>query len=139
MKIGFSFGTCLASIVRNEVEYNDVLCIIAGTYMNDETDVIEVTQQYMNRELHGLSYHTCIDMALRLFRGGKVLEPRANNIQPMQIPREYVWMDLFPTATLEVPISVRTAWDSYRVLLQISKSLPSENHKIKIGARNVNA
>ena len=42
MKIGFSFGRCLGSIVRGEVSIDDVLVIIARTHMPKEEHVQEV-------------------------------------------------------------------------------------------------
>jgi hypothetical protein len=51
MKIGFSFGRCLGSIVRGEVAFDDVLCLIARTRMETEAQVRGVVEVYMHR--HG--------------------------------------------------------------------------------------
>lgn len=131
MKIGFSFGRCLGSIVRGEVAFEDVLCIIARTRMETDEHVRGVVGQYMYRRgyLEGLDQPICEDVALRLFNSGKILEPRANGISPMSVPRDYIWMDLFPTAA-DGPESdaVRTAWDQYRMLLQLTEQLPEEDY-----------
>ena len=131
MKIGFSFGRCLGSIVRGEVEFDDVLCIIARTRMDTDEHVLGVVREYMYRRgyLLGLDQTTCEDMALRLFNSGKILEPRANCISPMQVPQDYIWMDLFPTAA-DGPASdgVRNAWDQYRMLLQLTEQLPEDDY-----------
>lgn len=131
MKIGFSFGRCLGSIVRGEVAFDDVLCIIARTRMDTEEHVRGVVREYMDRRgyLLGLDQSTCEDMALRLFNQGKILEPRANRINPMQVPQDYIWMDLFPTAA-DGPASdaVRNAWGQYRMLLQLTEQLPEDDY-----------
>lgn len=131
MKIGFSFGRCLGSIVRGEVAFEDVLCIIARTRMETDEHVCGVVREYMYRRgyLLGLDQSACEDMALRLFNSGKILEPRANRINPMQVPQDYIWMDLFPTAA-DGPASdgVRNAWEQYRMLLQLTEQLPEDDY-----------
>ena len=131
MKIGFSFGRCLGSIVRGEVAFEDVLCIIARTRMETDDHVRGVVGEYMHRRgyLLGLDRPICEDMALRLFNSGKILEPRANRISPMQVPQDYIWMDLFPTAVDGADsVAVRTAWDQYRMLLQLTEQLPEDGY-----------
>jgi hypothetical protein len=131
MKIGFSFGRCLGSIVRGEVAFDDVLCIIARTRMETEQHVLGVVDQYMYRSgyLLGLDQAECEAIAVRLFNSGKVLEPRANGIRPMSVPQDYIWMDLFPTAAEGAESdTVRTAWDQYRMLLTLTEQLPEEGY-----------
>lgn len=129
MKIGFSFGRCLRSIVRGEVAYEDVLCIIARTRMDTEEHVRGVVAEYMWRRgyLQGLDQTVCEEIGLKLFNEGKILEPRANHINPMQVPRDYIWMDLFPTAPEGVASdAVKTAWEHYRLLITLTEQLPEE-------------
>jgi hypothetical protein len=129
MKIGFSFGRCLGSIVRGEVAFDDVLCLIARTHMETEEHVRGVVREYMGRRgyLLGLDQAACEEMGLRLFNSGKILEPRANRINPMQVPHDYIWMDLFPTAPAgTVNASVTAAWEQYRMLITMVEQLPEE-------------
>lgn len=138
MKIGFSFGRCLGSIVRGKVAFDDVLCIIARTRMDTEEHVRGVVREYMDRRgyLLGLDQSTCEDMALRLFNQGKILEPRANRISPMQVPQDYIWMDLFPTAAEGAESdAVRNAWGQYRMLLQLTEQLPEDDYVPKHSER----
>jgi hypothetical protein len=131
MKIGFSFGRCLGSIMRGEVAFEDVLCIIARTRMQTEEHVKGVVQEYMWRPgyLQGLDQTQCEEMGVRLFSSGKILEPRANGISPMQVPRDYIWMDLFPTAAEGVDSdAVKNAWDHYRMLILLTEQLPEEGY-----------
>ena len=131
MKIGFSFGRCLGSIVRGEVAFDDVLCLIARTRMETEAQVRGVVSEYMHRPgyLQGLDQPLCEEMGVRLFSSGKILEPRANGISPMQVPRDYIWMDLFPTAPHgTVNESVTSAWEQYRMLITMVEHLPEEGY-----------
>ena len=128
MKIGFSFGRCIKSIVLNEVDINDVMIIIARTYMLEEEDVKLVIDQYMNMPgyLVGLDADKCMEVGLELWRSGRVLEPRSNGISPSRVPKDYVWMDLAPTAIPESN-AVKEAWNTYRLLLNLTEQLPEPN------------
>ena len=129
MKIGFSFGRCVASIVRGEVDENDVLCLIARTHMPAKEDVEWVIDQYMDEPsyLKGLDRDRCIEVGVRLFETGKILEPRANGIGAVRVPKAYIWMDLFPTIGDTQSDSVKDAWNTYRMLLQLTELVPELN------------
>lgn len=132
MKIGFSFGRCLGSIVRGEVALEDVMVIIARTRMPDEESVKWVVGEYMWRQgyLYGLDQDECERVGLELFHSGRILEPRANGIRAgMSVPRDYIWMDLFPTAPEGVASdAVKMAWDHYRMLITLTEQLPEEGY-----------
>ena len=141
MKIGFSFGRCLGSIVRGEVALEDVMVIIARTRMPDEEAVNWVVDEYMHRPgyLQGLDVEECKRMGLELFNSGRILEPRANNVGAgMSVPRDYIWMDLFPTAPHGVQSdSVKLAWDHYRLLITLTEQLPEEGYAPQHGLKAV--
>lgn len=128
MKIGFSFGRCVRSIVLGEVALNDVMVIIARTHMESEESVKWVINEYMYRDeyLYGLDQAECERVGLELFHSGRILEPRANGVRAvMQVPREYIWMDLFPTAPAGTDNeSVKAAWEQYRMLITMVEQLP---------------
>jgi hypothetical protein len=130
MKIGFSFGRCLGSIVRGEIALEDVLVIIARTRMETEAHVRGVVAEYMHRHgyLLGLDQAECERVGINLFNTGRILEPRANNVGAgMSVPRDYIWMDLSPTAPHGVQSeAVKLAWDHYRLLITLTEQLPEE-------------
>lgn len=132
MKIGFSFGRCVRDIVNNVVKIEDVLCIIARTHMLTEDHVKTVVEQYMYQPgyLDGLDPAECEQVGLELFHSGRILEPRANGVHVMQVPREYIWMDLFPTVAKVQNDGVKAAWESYRMLIGLTEQLPEhgEDH-----------
>jgi len=126
MKIGFSFGRCVGSIVRDEVKIEDVLCIIARTNMIDESGVGIVVNTYMDARgyLAGLDEAKCQEVGLELWRSGKVIEPRTNGVRVIQVPTEYIWMDLYPTALEVNSDAVKDAWDAYRMLIMLAEQVP---------------
>lgn len=127
MKIGFSFGRCVASIVRGEVDIADVLLLVARTRMPNEEDVKWVIDEYLNHPsyLAGLDRNKCLQVGLELFTSGRIIEPRANGINTMTVPRDYIWMDLYPTAVDGVKNEgVQDAWNAYRMLISLTEQLP---------------
>jgi len=129
MKIGFSFGRCVGSIVRGEVKIQDVACIMARAMMTTEDHVRDVIRDYCSHGyLIGLDVQTCMDVGLELYASGKLHQPRTvgAKVPPRAVPEEYTWMDLYPTATVHSD-SVRDAWDTYRMLLNLTESVPDEN------------
>jgi hypothetical protein len=141
MKIGFSFGRCLGSIVRGEVALEDVLVIIARTRMATEDHVRGVIAEYIHRPgyLQGLDQTECERVGVELFNSGRILEPRANNVGAgMSVPRDYIWMDLFPTAPRGVQSdAVKLAWEQYRLLITLTEQLPEEGYAPKHGLKAV--
>ena len=141
MKIGFSFGRCLGSIVRGEVALEDVMVIIARTNMPQEEHVRGVVAEYMNRRgyLQGLDQTECERVGLELFNSGRILEPRANNIGAgTSVPRDYIWMDLFPTAPCGTENeSVTAAWEQYRMLITMVEQLPEHGYIPEHGVKAV--
>lgn len=141
MKIGFSFGRCLGSIVRGEIALEDVLVIIARTRMETEAHVRGVVAEYMHRRgyLMGLDQAECERVGINLFNTGRILEPRANNVGAgMSVPRDYIWMDLSPTAPHGVQSeAVKLAWDHYRLLITLTEQLPEEGFVPEHGVKAV--
>jgi hypothetical protein len=130
LKIGFSFGRCVRDIVQGQVKIDDVLCIIARTHMNDSQHVAAVIDQYLYTPgyLEGLDPDLCHAVGLELFSSGKVLEPRANGSRPLSVPRDYIWMDMFPTVPGVSSQAVQEAWDTYRMLITLTEHLPEGDY-----------
>ena len=126
MKIGFSFGRCVRSIVKDEVNIDDVLCIIARTYMPKEEDVHWVVDEYLTRNqyLGGLDPERCHEVGLALWKSGRIIEPRQNGIHVMSAPQDCVWMDLYPTVVGSENESVKSAWNAYRMLISLAEQMP---------------
>ena len=140
MKIGFSFGRCLGSIVRGEVALADVMCIIARTHMPKQEDVEWVVKEYLTRPgyLLGLDEAECLRVGVELWKTGRVIEPRSNGIYAMSVPKEYIWMDLYPTEAEVKSDGVKEAWNAYRMMILLTEQLPETNDNVlKHGERLV--
>ena len=58
----------------------------------------------------------------------------------MSVPRDYIWMDLFPTAASGAnSIAVRQAWEHYRLLITLTEQLPEEGYVPEHGSKAVKA
>jgi hypothetical protein len=132
MKIGFSFGRCLRDLVNGTVKFDDVMCIIARTHMITEDHVKGVISQYLDRRdyLYGLDPAKCEEIGVELWKSGKVLEPRANGISASQVPRDYIWMDLYPTEADIANDGVKDAWAAYRLMISLTEQLPEPNEQV---------
>ena len=132
MKIGFSFGRCLGSIVRGEVALADVMCIIARTHMPKQEDVEYVVNEYLTHPgyLRGLDPAECLRVGVELWKTGRVIEPRSNGIYAMSVPQDYIWMDLYPTEANVRNDGVKEAWNGYRTMILLTEQLPETNDNV---------
>ena len=132
MKIGFSFGRCLKDLVKGTVKLEDVMCVIARTHMITEEHVKNVIKEYTYRRdyLMGLDPAECERIGLELWKSGKVLEPRANGISASSVPRDYIWMDLYPTEADVTSDGVKEAWEAYRLMIALTEQLPEPNEQV---------
>ena len=132
MKLGFSFGRCLKDLVNGTVKLKDVMCIIARTHMITEDHVKNVIKEYTYRRdyLYGLDSAECERIGLELWKSGKILEPRANGISASSVPRDYIWMDLYPTEADVTSDGVKEAWETYRLMIALTEQLPEPNSQV---------
>lgn len=127
MKVGFSLGRCIRDIVNNSVTYEDVAFIITGTALRDEEAIKYCITEYGWREdyLYGLDQERCMDVGLRLYKEGKIFQPRLQNIRAFHIPEGAIWADLFPT-TLAENEAAKKAWEAYRFMLHMTEQVPED-------------
>jgi hypothetical protein len=125
MKIGFSFSRCILSVLNKEVNEDDILLIVARTNIQEEHRITQVIFDYhSNGAFRHHPRQDCLDVALRLWKSGKIIEPRANGVYAGQVPSDYIWMDLFPTKVGTQSNAVTEAWNSYRMLISLTEQLP---------------
>lgn len=130
MKIGFSFGRCVRDIVTGVVNIDDVLVIVGRTCMPSRTDCEWVIDQYLaSHYLRGLDREQCMQVGLALYDSCRIIEPRGQGGYVTQVPRDCVWMDLFPTIISDNS-SVKAAWEHYRMLIGLTAQLPEVDEEV---------
>lgn len=126
MKIGNSFGRCVRDLVEGKVEYDDVLVIVTRTSIEQEAHIDPVIEAYLFEPtyLRGLDRDACLAMAHRLYRDGKLHQPRLYGAYPGRVGADHVWMDAVPTEVGDNP-AVRSAWEAYRLALTMASDRPA--------------
>ena len=121
MKIGFSLGRCIRDIVNNVVDIEDVVVIVAGTRFETEDALRDIIREYTYRDeyLYGLDEEQCYGVAVTLFTGGKIHQPRNFGHYRGAVVGEAVWADLVPTGGYDDPM-VQEAWQAYRAMLGLT-------------------
>lgn len=129
MKVGFSLGRCVRDIVKGLVDIEDVVVIIAGTYITSPESLNKVISEYMYRDdyLFGLNEAECQGVASVLWTEGKIHQSRLNGHYARRIKEESVWADLVPTGGFSNPM-VQAAWNEYRGTLSITESAPEKEN-----------
>lgn len=120
MKIGFSFGRCVRDIVNGRVAYDDVLMIVAATYVEDLGHLEHVVDSYLQRRdyLRGLDRDQCLAVAQRLWADEKIIQPRREGIHRTMAPDWAVWADLAISPQATNP-AIESAWQQYRMLVDL--------------------
>ena len=92
-------------------------------------EIVErVIDEYMWRQdyLEGLDRDKCLEVGLRLFNEGRVHQSRLSDLFSFPGPSsaQSIWADVVPTT--EMDEQVKEAWNHYRFLLNLTKTLPNE-------------
>ena len=127
MKIGFSFGQCVADIVNGKVKYEDVLFIISGTAIDKRESLVEMGASYHTRSGHwlGLDLVKCMEVTQRLWDGQKVIQPRLQGIYRGLVRKECIWADLMPSP-VKTNAALEEAWQAYRMLVELTGDIPKD-------------
>jgi len=131
MKIGFSLGRCIRDVVNGDVKLNDVAFIIAATNIREVDHLARVIEDYLYRSdyLSGLDQAECQRVALELWNTNRILQPRRQGLHRHKQPERSIWVDLFPTE-LSTNESVKTAWNSYRLMLHMTENVDNESMEV---------
>jgi len=128
MKIGTSLGKCVKSLLDGDVAYEDVLFVVSNTLGPDEEKLKDIMQQYYygyaDNPAYDLSEHTleeAQDMAVRLFRNGKLFQPRIHikDLWGNAHGLKDTWYDIVPS--LGSSESAKNAWDAYVMMSKLSQ------------------
>ena len=127
MKIGFSFGQCVADIVNGKVKYEDVLFIISGTAIDKRESLVEMGASYHTRAGYwlGLDLVKCMAVTNRLWDGQKVIQPRLQGIHRGMMNKDCIWADLMPSP-VKTNAALEEAWQAYRMLVELTGDIPKD-------------
>lgn len=136
MYIGTSLGRCLRSMLMDEVSEADVLLIITRTRAKDLEAFISVVKQYyedgnynvIQPEEYDLAvkpWHEVEDLATRLYKNGKIHQPRNFSVLGGQFIHPElsndVWVEVSPKNRNTTPAVVQ-AYEHYKMLDSLTKS-----------------
>lgn len=132
MKIGFSFGRCIDDILNGRIEYSDVLLIVARTLMRNTDDIKDVIIHYVNEGYIRGDLQDAVDIGERLYKDGKLHQPRYYGARVPQVGNGEIWMDLAPTVDSQSE-TVKQAWKQYQMLMRlVVDEKPAEPYHIKV-------
>ena len=126
MKIGLSLSRCMRDIFNGTVDEQDVLVIVARTNFDPHNDN-HWNQIWDGYTLGGMSHPEWADfiddyddfrrMAIRLYDGGKIHQPRQFKAHPPRLP--YYWLDTVVSPEEHNPAQQK-AWDNYKMITGLS-------------------
>ena len=135
MKIGMSFSRCLRDVVEARVDIVDVLVIIARTDFDPHND-LHWNSIWTNYRYGGLSNPEWADaepnmsdadasavyrnIAIQLYDGGKLHQPRQFGTTPVRVHSSYIWLDVELQPQDRTPVQQK-AWEQYQILSGLSK------------------
>lgn len=130
MRIGLSFSRCLADVFRGDVDFDDVLIIIARTNFNPHVDENweQIWEGYHGG--YGLSAPEWIEfedsdkdefqeLAKKLYDAGKIHQPRQYGAHPRRMPYYWLEANIIPEDLEKNPAAQR-AWEKYQTLIGLS-------------------
>ena len=136
MYIGTSLGRCLRSILMGEVSEADVLLLITRTQSKDYESFLKIVKQYYEdgnwSSRNPADYDIAVKpweeveaLASRLYRGGKVHQPRnfvqlGNTFLHPDLLDD-VWVEVSPKNRNTTPAVVQ-AYEQYKLLDALTKS-----------------
>ena len=126
MKVGLSLSRCMRDIFNGTVDEVDVLVIVARTDFDPHNDN-QWNQIWDGYTLGGLSHPEWADfiddyddfrrMAVRLYDGGKIHQPRQFKAHPPRLP--YYWLDTVVSPEDHNPAQQKV-WDNYKLITGLS-------------------
>ena len=119
MLIGFSISRCIADIMEQKVNPDDVLLIIGRTDFNIQ-NMDRLLDEYQT--IRGPWYHydrnKLKNLLTTFWYQGKIHQPRHFGTQPPAMPRAKVWAQIIYDQQ-DMPKAAQEAWDRFIVLASL--------------------
>jgi hypothetical protein len=134
MLIGTSLGRCLRSILKEEVDLEDVALIITRTRAATIDRYISVVRSYYDNgnvgaaqwsgyDFTGFEWEDVEKLATWLWAEGKIHQPRNfrdNGLYGHEDMHYSIWMEVVPTPD-SANESVMQAWENYQTLRRLAE------------------
>ena len=121
MLIGLSVSKCVADIMQQKVNTDDVLVIIGRTnFKLEQIDRLISQYQYYRGEWYDYDRDSLEDLLIRLFDEGKIHQPRQFGAHPRSVPWGKHWLRVMPEPQ-DLNESAQKAWDRYLLLAGLTK------------------
>lgn len=119
MLLGFSISKCIADIMEDKVDPDDVLLIIGRTDFN-MTNIDQLLNGYINNRGPWYDYdrEKIKELLISFLKQGKIHQPRQFGTQPPAMPRAKVWAQIIHDQK-DMPKAAQEAWDRFVVLASL--------------------
>lgn len=119
MLIGFSISKCIADIMEDKVNRDDVLLIIGRTDFSIQT-IDNLINEYMTPRGPWYDYdkEKLKSLLTTFWYDGKIHQPRHFGTQPPSMPRTKVWAQIIYDQK-DMPKAAQEAWDKFIVLASL--------------------
>jgi hypothetical protein len=123
MLIGLSLSRCVKDIVKEKVNVEDVLVIIARTRFDPKVEEqwSDIWEGYSSVSVTHYPEWTDLDeekvrnVVLNLWNEGKIHQPRNFGAYPRRL--NYYWLEaILPISEMENLPSIKKAWDQFQIL-----------------------
>jgi len=124
MKVGLSFSRCILDIIEEKVTEDEVLIIVSRTDIDPTNDeqwkaiwLAYLIGGYTNPEWmgHEEEEDKFRDLAVRLYKSGKLHQPRQFGAHPPR--RSEIWLEtVLPPSELEENPTAKKAWDHFQTV-----------------------
>lgn len=119
MLIGFSISKCIADIMEGKVDPDNILIIIGRTYFDlDNADELIAGYQSSYGPWYDYDKDKLKNILTKLWREGKIHQPRQYGTQPPAMPRAKVWAQIIYDQK-DMPKAAQEAWDKFIVIASL--------------------
>jgi hypothetical protein len=126
--IGTSLGKCVASILREEVSFDDVWLIVTSTCITDIDKFIDLLKEYHEKSLFGklpdshrtddFPFEKVEELGRKLWNEGKIHQPRNFTLFPQGNKPSVTWIEIIPPHKMYNPL-VQSLWGQIKTLIAL--------------------
>lgn len=121
MLIGLSVSRCIADVMNNTVNVEDILVIIGRTHFNlDTLDELIFGYQISRGPWHNFNQDDLKELITFLYKLGKIHQPRQFGSHPVPASEGKHWLRVVHQFQ-DLPAGAQKAWDQYVLLASFGR------------------